>query len=104
MKTCHYFYTVVLMRGTKFDGQIWWDAEPETDCYVALVESTDKVQAVVDARQKALKADKRDLVAQFGERLIRALQLEPSDYTFIVLFEGHHDARLFGFQSGPWQL
>lgn len=97
-------YTVVLMRGYRFEDIPGWDAEPETDCYVALVEAEDTVQAVIAARKQAIAADVESLTRSYGKHFAPAMRLDLHDYTFIVLFEGHQDAKLFGFQTGLWQL
>ena len=102
--TLHQPYTVVLMRGYRFEDVPGWENEPETDCYVARVTAADKIEAVKKARSQAMAADKKDLEQLLTKRGMHAFQLEPSDYHFIVLFEGHQDPKLFGFESGPWQL
>lgn len=79
-------YTVVVLR-PEYLGEFTEEAYGQ-DIYVALIEAYSAGNAVKVAQQEAFAADTRaDLAPVTAE-----------DYKLCVLFEGHHDPRLFGWQ------
>lgn len=96
-------FTVVLMRRYRFEDIPGWECEPETDIYVALIYAHDKASAVRLAKEQVIDADNRDLTHTLGAKFVRALRLDKSDYTFLVLFDGHQEPKCWGWESGPWQ-
>jgi hypothetical protein len=79
-------YTVVLMRpdyATSDFGQ---------DCYVALVEAEDEYRAVKVGQKEVWEVDNDD---HKGEEYPGG---SPEDYYALLVFEGHQDVKLFGFQ------
>lgn len=96
-------FTVVLMRGYRFQEIPDWECEPENDTYTAHVRAHDKASAVRLAKQEAIDADSTSLTHTLGAKYVRALLLDKEDYDFLVMFAGHQDVVCFGWQSGPWQ-
>lgn len=96
-------FTVVLMRGYRFQDIPNWEGEPETDTYTAHVRAHTKQDAVRLAKQEAIDADNGSLNQTLGAKFVRALRLDKGDYDFLVLFEGHQHVKAWGWQTGPWQ-
>lgn len=96
-------FTVVLMRGHRFQDIPDWGTEPRTDTYVAHVRAHNKQSAVRLAKEEVIAADNKDLKITLGARHVRALGLNKEDYDFLVMFEGHLQPACFGWESGPWQ-
>lgn len=92
-------YTVVLMRSFRFSDIPEWEAEPETDSYVAHVKATGHEEAVKAAKQQVLEADQKEL----GKDFMRRMQLDTDEYTFIALFDGHIEAKYHGWQHNGGQ-
>lgn len=83
-------FTVVLMRPdymTRDFGQ---------DCYVALVEAQGVYQAVREGQREVAAADYEDV--EEGLRDPDGPEPHPEDYHPLLVFEGHHDVKLFGWQ------
>jgi hypothetical protein len=78
-------FTVVLLRPDYLHDTT--QTAPGQDIYVAFVAAEGYREAVKAAREQAFKADTEDMEP-------RALD----DYTFVVMFDGHQEPRLFGWQ------
>lgn len=92
-------YTVVLMRPR--DGE---SDEPDR-LYVAtqvcVLDCLDDSKylgaknALAQARMEVWKADRKA-----AKREGQGFSLEPGNYIFLAMFEGHHEPLYFGFQAG----
>lgn len=60
------------------------------DIYVGQVRAADSTDAINMARSEVFQADINDKLEPFN----------PGDYAVIVVFKGHCDACLFGWQAG----
>jgi len=77
-------FTVVLMRPD-------YRADPYgQDCYVARVEAVNAYRAREEAQKEAWKYDNKDLGETSGFS---------DDYHSLLVFEGHQEVKLFGFQA-----
>ena len=80
-------YTVVLLR-PDYLNEIT-ETEYGQDIYVALVDADTTLLAVRDAQREVFVADKKE-----------GLKPEsPEDYKLCVLFGGHQNPKLFGWQA-----
>lgn len=79
-------YTIILLR----PAYLCDDHTPYgKNIYVAQVSGSDYHDALMAAQLGVYMADTKD-----------GLEVEsPGDYALCVLFEGHHDPKLFGWQS-----
>ena len=59
------------------------------DIYVALVESESSITAVKKAQAEVFHIDKEDGLSPKNQ----------ADYKLCVLFDGHHNPKLFGWQA-----
>lgn len=80
-------YTVVLIRPDTVAEQYG------EDFYVALIEARTPKHAVTLAQLEVWNADLADGVCSEDD-----FSVDPEDYALVVLFNGHHQAALFGWQ------
>jgi hypothetical protein len=85
-------YTVILRRGAVFRDLP--DYEP-CDSYTAIVTGSTYREAVQAAKAEALAIDRKNFAEALDEQ---GVELTTDDYLFLVLFEGHHEPKLFGWQ------
>jgi hypothetical protein len=77
-------FTVVLMRPN-------YRADPfGQDCYVARVEAVNTYRAREEAQKEAWNSDNKNLGKTEGA---------PDDYYPLLVFDGHPEVKLFGFQN-----
>lgn len=84
-------FTVVLMRPD------YMTSDFGQDCYVAHVEAVSEYAAVDAGQHEAAEADHKE-----GEEGLRDIWEgalpNHEDYYPLLVFEGHHNVKLFGFQ------
>lgn len=78
-------YTVVLLRPDYMHETT--QTAPGQDIYVAFVTAEGGSAAVRAAREQVFTADAEDMEPRSID-----------DYTFVVMFDGHQEPRLFGWQ------
>lgn len=87
-------YTVVLHRPLTLSEAA--DTDWATDIYVAVgIDADNPLLALRLAQAEAYASDARE----WGEKAMNNWCLSPIDYVLSVMFEGHHEPCLFGWQS-----